>query len=116
MLVHSESKVIWFFVGMGGKWQIGEPRVSPDGKSVAFIEGLMSDEGLTGGDVMLAPTKGGTARNLTPVVNASPSSLSWNSAERISVVANVDAIPATWCCVPRDSSPVLAGRLGRVGN
>ena len=72
------------------KWQIAEPRVSPDGKSVAFIEGLMSDEGLTGGDVMLAPTEGGTARNLTPGVHASPSSLSWNSAERISVVANVD--------------------------
>ena len=33
------------------KWQIAEPHVSPDGKSVAFIEGLMSDEGLTGGDV-----------------------------------------------------------------
>ena len=50
----------------------------------------MSDEGLTGGDVMLAPTEGGAARNLTPGIHASPSSLSWNSAERISVVANVD--------------------------
>jgi dipeptidyl aminopeptidase/acylaminoacyl peptidase len=72
------------------KWQIAEPLVSPDGKSVAFIEGLMSDEGLTGGDVMLAPTAGGAARNLTPGIHASPSSLSWNSAEHISVVANVD--------------------------
>ena len=72
------------------KWQIAEPHVSPDGKSVAFIEGLMSDEGLTGGDVMLVPTAGGAARNLTPGIHASPSSLSWNSAERISVVANVD--------------------------
>ncbi len=72
------------------KWQIAEPHVSPDGESVAFIEGLMSDEGLTGGDVMLAPTEGGAARNLTPGIRASPSSLSWNSAERISVVANVD--------------------------
>src|SRR5580704_15733909 len=72
------------------KWQIVEPHVSPDGKSVAFIEGLMSDEGLTGGDVMLAPIGGGTARILTPGIHASPSSLSWNSAERISVVANVD--------------------------
>lgn len=72
------------------KWQIAEPHVSPDGKSVIFIEGLMSDEGLTGGDVMMAPMSGGPARNLTPGIHASPSSLSWNSNDRISVVANAD--------------------------
>jgi len=78
------------------KWQIAEPHVSPDGKSVAFIEGLMSDEGLTGGDVMLVPAEGGAARNLTPGIHASPSSLSWNSAEHISVVANVDGNSGYW--------------------
>ena len=72
------------------KWQIAEPHVCPDGKSVALIEGLMSDEGLTGGEVMLVPTNGGAARNLTPAIHASPSSLSWNSADRISMVANSD--------------------------
>jgi dipeptidyl aminopeptidase/acylaminoacyl peptidase len=71
-------------------WQIAEPHVSPDGKSVVFIEGLMSDEGLTGGDVYLVPTTGGMARNLTPGIKASPSSLAWAGADRISVVANVD--------------------------
>ena len=40
--------------------------VSPDGKNVAFIEGLMSDEGSTGGDIQLFPITGGAARNLTP--------------------------------------------------
>ena len=73
------------------KWQIAEAHVSPDGKQVAFIEGLMSDEGLTGGDVMLVPVAPGAARNLTPAIHASPSSLSWNSNDRITVVANVDA-------------------------
>jgi len=72
------------------KWQIADPHVSPDGKSVSFIEGLMSDEGLTGGDVMVVPVSGGPARNLTPGIHASPSSLSWNSNDRISVVANAD--------------------------
>src|SRR5579864_3210222 len=72
------------------EWQIAEPHVSPDGKSVSFIEGLMSDEGLTGGDVMVVPVSGGSARSLTPGIHASPSSLSWNSNDRISVVANAD--------------------------
>ncbi len=45
--------------------QLGEPRVSPDGKLVAFIEGLMSDEGNTGGDLFVVPIEGGPAKNLT---------------------------------------------------
>jgi len=72
------------------KLQIAEPHVSPDGKRVALIEGLMSDEGLTGGDVMLVPIARGPARNLTPGIHASPSSLSWRSNDRICVAANVD--------------------------
>ena len=39
------------------KLQIADPRVSPDGKNVAFIEGLMSDEGSTGGDIHVVPTR-----------------------------------------------------------
>jgi len=72
------------------KWQIAEPHVSPDGKSVAFIEGLMSDAGLTGGDIQLVATSGGTARNLTPGIKASPSSLAWTGAHQLAVIANVD--------------------------
>ncbi len=70
--------------------QVAEPRVSPDGKSVAFIEGLMSDEGLTGGDVYVVPLSGGTAHDLTPNIKASPSWISWATSEQINVVANVD--------------------------
>ena len=57
------------------KLQIAEPRVSFDGKNVAFIEGLMSDEGSTGGDIHVVPITGGTARNLTPGIKSSPSAL-----------------------------------------
>src|SRR5260370_40445959 len=45
------------------KWQIAEPHISPDGKWVAFIEGLMSDEGSTGGDIYVVATAGGTPKN-----------------------------------------------------
>jgi len=72
------------------KLQIAEPHVSPDGKSVAFIEGLMSDEGSTGGDVFVIPIAGGKARNLTPNIKASPSSLTWTGADRITFAEDVD--------------------------
>ena len=39
--------------------QIAVPRWSPDGKSIAFIGGLMSDQGSTGGDLWTIPSTGG---------------------------------------------------------
>ena len=72
------------------KWQVADPHVSPDGKTVAFIEGLMSDAGLTGGDIKLVPASGGAVRNLTPGIKASPSSLAWTATDRIDFTANVD--------------------------
>jgi dipeptidyl aminopeptidase/acylaminoacyl peptidase len=72
------------------KLQIAVPRISPDGRQVAFIEGLMSDEGSTGGDIYLLPIAGGTARNLTPGIKASPYALAWTAADGITFAANVD--------------------------
>ncbi|HEX3577544.1 MAG TPA: S9 family peptidase [Thermoanaerobaculia bacterium] len=63
--------------------QLAEPRWSPDGKSIAFIEGLMSDEGSTGGDLFVIPAAGGAARNLTPDLKASVTSFAWTGADRI---------------------------------
>jgi dipeptidyl aminopeptidase/acylaminoacyl peptidase len=72
------------------KLQIAQPRVSSDGTNVAFIEGLMSDEGSTGGDVHVVPITGGMARNLTPNLKASPSALAWTAPDRIAFAENVD--------------------------
>ncbi len=74
------------------KWQIAEPHVSPDGKTVAFIEGLMSDEGLTGGDIYTIPFAGGTARDMTPKIAASPSMISWDAPDDFVFIANVDGM------------------------
>jgi dipeptidyl aminopeptidase/acylaminoacyl peptidase len=57
--------------------QMAQPRWSPDGKSVAFIGGLMSDEGATGGDIYVANAEGGAARNVTPRIGSSPSRIAW---------------------------------------
>jgi dipeptidyl aminopeptidase/acylaminoacyl peptidase len=72
------------------KLQIGDPHVSPDGKNVAFIEGLMSDAGLTGGEILVVPVSGGAARDLTPNSTTSPSALAWTSPDLIFVAQNVD--------------------------
>jgi len=57
--------------------QIANPVWSPDGKTVAFIEGLMSDEGVTGGDIFVMSSECGTAKNITPGMKASASWLLW---------------------------------------
>jgi dipeptidyl aminopeptidase/acylaminoacyl peptidase len=57
--------------------QIAIPAWSPDGKSVAFISGIMSDEPAVGGDIFIVPGEGGEAKNITPAMKASASWLTW---------------------------------------
>jgi dipeptidyl aminopeptidase/acylaminoacyl peptidase len=71
--------------------QIAIPRWSPDGKQIAFISGLMSDEGSTGGDIYVVSAAGGAeAKNLTPLRHGSPSWLRWTSTNRILFSETVD--------------------------
>ena len=58
--------------------QIATPRVSRDGRTVAFIAGIMSDFGSTGGDVYTLSFDGGHVINITPGMFASASSLGWS--------------------------------------
>jgi dipeptidyl aminopeptidase/acylaminoacyl peptidase len=60
--------------------QMNQPRVSPDGRTVAFIGGLMSDFGSIGGDVYTVPLAGGEPRDLTPDYRGSFTSLLWGRA------------------------------------
>jgi dipeptidyl aminopeptidase/acylaminoacyl peptidase len=59
------------------KLQIADPVWSPDGKQIAFIEGLMSDAGLNGGDIMLIGGDGSDPTDLTPGMKASAAWLGW---------------------------------------
>ncbi len=63
--------------------QVAIPRWSPDGKNIGFIEGLMSDEGFHGGDLLTIPASGGEPVNHTKDHAASPSWLAWLSSDRI---------------------------------
>jgi len=57
--------------------QIRFPRISPDGKTVAYVGGLMSDYGSVGGDVWTVPFAGGTPTDRTPELKATITSLLW---------------------------------------
>ncbi len=70
--------------------QIAVPRYSPDAKSIAFIGGLMSDEGSTGGDVYVVPAAGGAPRDVTPGRRASPSWLRWESPGKMLLAESID--------------------------
>jgi dipeptidyl aminopeptidase/acylaminoacyl peptidase len=63
--------------------QVAVPRWSPDGKSIAFIEGLMSDEGFHGGDLFTITANGQSLTNRTRVRKSSASSLFWQMPDRI---------------------------------
>ncbi|MCG2586133.1 S9 family peptidase [Massilia sp. TS11] len=63
------------------KMQMNLPRVAPDGQSVAFVGGLMSDFGSIGGDVYQVPLAGGTPRNLTPNYRGSFNGLAWRGKQ-----------------------------------
>jgi Tol biopolymer transport system component len=63
--------------------QLAVPRWSPDGKSIAFIEGLMSDEGFHGGDLFTISADGRDLTNRTRGRKSSVSSLFWLTPDRI---------------------------------
>jgi dipeptidyl aminopeptidase/acylaminoacyl peptidase len=69
--------------------QIAVPRFSPDGKQIAFIGGIMSDQGSTGGDIYLIPAAGGEPKNITPGRAASPAYLDWISDRYLGVSEHV---------------------------
>ena len=57
--------------------QMNQPRVSADGRTVAFIGGIMSDFGSVGGDVYTVPIGGGEPVDRTPGFRGSFTSLLW---------------------------------------
>ncbi|QNI36268.1 S9 family peptidase [Edaphobacter albus] len=69
--------------------QIAVPRWSPDGNQIAFIGGLMSDQGSTGGDVYLIPSTGGDPKDITPNRAASVAFLHWLTPEVLGISEHV---------------------------
>ncbi|MET0936884.1 MAG: prolyl oligopeptidase family serine peptidase, partial [Luteibacter sp.] len=66
--------------------QVAVPRFSPDGSRIAFIGGLMSDQGSTGGDIWTVPAAGDAAPvDVTPGITTTPAWLAWTKADQLIV-------------------------------
>ncbi len=72
--------------------QIAIPRWSPDGKQIAFVGGLMSDEGFVGGDLftLSAENTGAEPKDLTPGRRSSVTSLQWQRPDRLLITEDVN--------------------------
>jgi dipeptidyl aminopeptidase/acylaminoacyl peptidase len=69
--------------------QVAVPRWSPDAKSIAFIEGLMSDEGFYGGDLFTMTADGRDVVNRTHGRKTSVNSFFWQAPDRILLIEYV---------------------------
>ena len=69
--------------------QIAVPRWSPDGSRIAFIGGIMSDQGSTGGDIYVLPVAGGEPKNVTPGRAASVAFIGWVGPQVIGIAEHV---------------------------
>ncbi len=98
--------------------QIARPAWSLDGKSIAFIEGLMSDEPSVGGDIFVMPAAGGTPKNLSQNKKFSASWLAWTKNQKLiyaaqlggkSAVASVDPATGEFQEIYEGSESISAG-------
>lgn len=71
----ADARVI--YSPIDSRQQLAVPKVSRDGTMVAFIAGIMSDFGSTGGDVYTLKLGAGSAINVTPDMHASASAVGW---------------------------------------
>ena len=70
--------------------QIAVPRFSPNGSKIAFIGGLMSDQGSTGGDIWVldavTSAKPGDPVDITPGIDGTPKWIAWTGDNSVGFV------------------------------
>jgi dipeptidyl aminopeptidase/acylaminoacyl peptidase len=62
--------------------QMVSPRWSGEGTRIAYISGIMSDEGITGGDIYVINASGGDPVDVTPNLPASVHTITWNGSSK----------------------------------
>jgi dipeptidyl aminopeptidase/acylaminoacyl peptidase len=74
------------FSPQNAQQQLAAPKVSRDGSRVAFIVGLMSDFGSTGGNLYTVPSHGGAPTAVTPRLAASVTAIHWDCRDRLEAI------------------------------
>ena len=76
--------------------QMGRLTWSPDGTSIAFVSGVMSDEGNISGDVFVVPAAGGEARCITPGIDHSLTWIDWRDRGILYGGRHIDSAVLGW--------------------
>jgi dipeptidyl aminopeptidase/acylaminoacyl peptidase len=94
--------------------QIAVPRYSPDGKRIAFIGGLMSDQGSTGGDVWTVNTNGEHHVDITPGIDGTPTFIAWINNKELGFVEDRRGHTRLVDWNPDTKKEIIATDLGEV--
>jgi dipeptidyl aminopeptidase/acylaminoacyl peptidase len=95
--------------------QIAVPRYSPDGKKIALIAGLMSDQGSTGGDVWLVNADGkGAPTDITPGIDGTPCFEAWINDKEVGFVEDRRGHTRLVDWNPDTKKEIIASDLGEV--
>ncbi len=96
--------------------QIAVPRWSPDGKQIAFLGGLMSDQGSTGGDVYTVAATGGEPVDITPGIDGTPSYEEWTTNRSLGFIEDRSGhtVVVDWDAEKKAMIPDGAEDLGEV--
>ena len=76
--------------------QLGRLSFSPDSAAIAFVSGVMSDEGNVSGEVYTVPASGGEPRNLTPGIDFSITWIEWRAEGILYGGRQVEAAVCGW--------------------
>jgi dipeptidyl aminopeptidase/acylaminoacyl peptidase len=76
--------------------QIGRLTWSPDGESIAFVSGVMSDEGNVSGEVYVVPAKSGEVFCITPGIDHSITWIEWRDEGILYGGRHIDSAVLGW--------------------
>ncbi|MEO8396053.1 MAG: prolyl oligopeptidase family serine peptidase, partial [Chloroflexota bacterium] len=76
--------------------QLGRLSFSPDGASIGFVAGVMSDEGNVAGEIYTVPAAGGDPRNLTPDTTYSVTWIEWRDEGILYAARQIDSAVVAW--------------------